>query len=302
MREGAVPETGILQARTGPGSFFLHRLARRSLSTLIGGSIVVLVLAVGLAAPLLAPYDPAEIRVMERLSSPSRHHPFGTDNLGRDVFSQVVYGARLSLLIGAFVVAISGTVGIGLGLLAGFRPRLDQFLMRLVDGMMAFPGILLAIAMMAIMGQRLSNVIIAMVVIYTPRFARVVRGVVLVIRELDYVQASRALGAADVRLMWRHVLPNAVAPIIVQATFTFAESILAEAALNFLGAGLPPDVPSWGNVIAAGRTLLHTAPWVTTFPGVAIIVTVLGLNLLGDGLRDLTDPRLRGREGARPQV
>lgn len=280
----------------------LTRLARRSLSTVIGGIIVAVVLAVAAAAPLLAPFDPAEIRVADRLSPPGAVHRFGTDNLGRDVFSQVVYGARLSLIIGTSVVAIAGTGGITLGLLAGFRPRLDHTLMRLVDGLMAFPGILLAIAMMAIMGQRLSNVIIAMVVIYTPRFARVVRGVVLVIRELDYVQASRALGAMDGRIMRRHVLPNAVAPIIVQATFTFAESILAEAALNFLGAGLPPDVPSWGNVIATGRTLLQTAPWVTLFPGIAIIVTVLGLNLLGDGLRDLTDPRLRGREGARPQI
>jgi peptide/nickel transport system permease protein len=151
---------------------------------------------------------------------------------------------------------------------------------------------------MAIMGQRLSNIIVAMVVLYTPRFARVVRGVVLVIRELDYVHASKACGATDARVLRSHILPNAVAPIIVQATFTFAESILAEAALNFLGAGLPPDVPSWGNVIATGRQFLQRAPWITLFPGAAIMATVLGLNLLGDGLRDLTDPRLRTRVAA----
>ncbi|MDR7485058.1 MAG: ABC transporter permease [Armatimonadota bacterium] len=277
------------------------RLVRRSISSVIGGAVVAAIVVVALFAPLMAPFDPVEIRVRDRLVPPNAVHRFGTDNLGRDVFSQVLYGARLSLLIGTSVVAIAGTAGIAIGLLAGFQPRLDQPLMRLVDGMMAFPGILLAIALMAIMGQRLSNVIIAMCVIYTPRFARIVRGVVLVIRELDYVQASRACGASDFRLMRVHVLPNAVAPIIVQVTFTFAESILAEAALNFLGAGLPPDVPSWGNVIATGRQLLQTAPWITIFPGVAIMVTVLGLNLLGDGLRDLTDPRLRARIAVRPQ-
>jgi peptide/nickel transport system permease protein len=277
------------------------RLARRSASAFVGGAIVTALATIALAAPVLAPFDPAEIRIAERLSPPGAVHRFGTDNLGRDIFSQVVHGARLSLFIGATVVVIAGCVGTTVGLLAGFRPRLDQILMRLVDGMMAFPGILLAIAMMAIMGQRLSNVIIAMAVIYTPRFARVVRGVVLVIREQDYVVASRALGAPDMRILHRHILPNAAAPIIVQTTFTFAESILAEAALNFLGAGLPPDVPSWGNIIATGRTLLQTAPWVTFFPGAAIIVTVLGLNLLGDGVRDLTDPRLRTRVGPRPQ-
>ncbi len=277
------------------------RLARRSISSIVGGTIVAFIILVALAAPLLAPFNPVENRIRDRLSPPNEIHRFGTDNLGRDVFSQVVFGARISLLIGTSVVAIAGTAGITIGLIAGYRPQFDQVLMRLVDGMMAFPGILLAIALMAIMGQRLSNVILAMVIIYTPRFARVVRSVVLVIRELDYVQASRALGASDLRLVRAHLLPNAIAPIIVQATFTFAESILAEAALNFLGAGLPPDVPSWGNVIATGRQLLQRAPWITIFPGVAIMLTVLGLNLLGDGLRDLTDPRLRMRVTSAPQ-
>ncbi len=292
---------GRVRSAIGP-SAFLGRLARRSISSVIGGGIVAAILLVALFAPRLAPFNPAEIRVRDRLQAPGAVHRFGTDNLGRDVFSQVVFGARLSLLIGTSVVALAGGAGITIGLIAGYQPRFEQPLMRLVDGMMAFPGILLAIALMAIMGQRLSNVIAAMVIIYTPRFARVVRGVVLVIRELDYVQASKALGASDARTLARHILPNAVAPIIVQATFTFAESILAEAALNFLGAGLPPDVPSWGNVIATGRQLLQTAPWITIFPGVAIMLTVLGLNLLGDGLRDLTDPRLRTRATASPQA
>jgi peptide/nickel transport system permease protein len=280
---------------------FVGRLAERSVSSVIGGGIVMAILLVALFAPRLAPFNPVEIRVRDRLQAPGAVHRFGTDNLGRDVFSQVVFGARLSLLIGTSVIVLAGGAGITIGLIAGYQPRFEQLLMRLVDGMMAFPGILLAIALMAIMGQRLSNVIAAMVIIYTPRFARVVRGVVLVIRELDYVQASRALGASDARMLRAHILPNAIAPIIVQATFTFAESILAEAALNFLGAGLPPDVPSWGNIIATGRQLLQTAPWITTFPGVAIMLTVLGLNLLGDGLRDLTDPRLRTRATASPQ-
>lgn len=262
---------------------------------MIGAVIVAGMLVIALGAPLVAPYDPIEINIAKRLSPMSREHPFGTDNLGRDIFSRVVYGARVSLLIGLSVVVASGAVGVLIGLAAGYHRHADRVLMRMVDALMAFPGILLAIALMAVAGQRLSNIMIAMTVIFTPRMARVVRGVVLTLRGLEYVQAAQATGARDLRVIWRHILPNALPPMIVQGTFIFAESILAEAALNFLGAGLPPDVPSWGTIIAAGRMFLNTAPWITVFPGAAIMVTVLGLNLLGDGLRDLTDPRLRGQ-------
>jgi peptide/nickel transport system permease protein len=271
------------------------RALRRSRSTLIGGVIVVIVVVTAILAPLLSPYDPQAIEVIQRLASPRRAHLFGTDNLGRDVLSRVIFGARISLAVGTLVVACAVGAGMLMGVLAGYNDRVDLVLMRALDGLMAFPSTLLAIALMAALGARLSNVIIALAVVFTPRVARVVRGVTLVLRELDYVHAAQALGARDSRVLIRHILPNCVAPVIVQATFIFAESVLAEAALSFLGVGLPPYIPSWGTIITAGRTFMQTAPWITIFPGLAILVTVLGLNLLGDGLRDLADPRLRGR-------
>ncbi len=279
-----------------PGTGGSLRAWRRAGAPAIAGAVIVLAVVLAAAlAPLIVRFDPVKLDVRSRLAAPSATHYFGTDNLGRDVFSRVVYGARLSLLIGLSVVIVAGTLGFAIGLAAGAGGRLDQLLMRFTDGLMAFPGILLAIALMAALGQQLSNVIVALVVLYTPRIARVVRGIVLVIRELDYVQAARALGASEARLFLAHVLPNSLSPVVVQVTFVFAESVLVEAALNFLGAGLPPDVPTWGTVIAAGRVFLQSAPWITLFPGLAIMVFVLGLNLLGDGLRDLVDPRLAAR-------
>lgn len=270
---------------------------RAGLPAIIGLVIVGAVVGSALLAPLLAPADPMSLDVRSRLASPSGGHPFGTDNLGRDIFSRVLYGARLSLVIGVSVVTTASALGLLIGLGAGMSARLDQLLMRVSDGLMAFPGILLAIALMAGLGQRLSNVIIALTVLFTPRIARVVRSIVLVIRELDYVQAARAAGASEFRIFRAHVIPNSLSPVIVQATFVFAESVLLEAALNFLGAGLPPDVPTWGTIIAAGRVYLQTAPWITAFPGAAIALFVVGLNLLGDGLRDIVDPRLQARIG-----
>ncbi len=275
----------------------LLRALGRSRSTLVGGVIVLAVVLIALFAPLLSPYDPLEIEVNRRLVGPAPTHPFGTDNLGRDILSRVIHGARISLTVGSLVVACSAGAGIVLGLLAGYSHRLDRILMRIMDGLMAFPTTLLAIALMAALGARLSNVIIALAIVFTPRVARVVRSVTLVLRELDYVQAAQALGARDARILARHVLPNCLPPVIVQATFIFAESVLAEAALSFLGVGLPPYIPSWGTIITTGRMFMQTAPWITIFPGLAILVSVLGLNLLGDGLRDLADPRLRGRLG-----
>ncbi|MDR7521029.1 MAG: ABC transporter permease [Armatimonadota bacterium] len=270
------------------------RTLRRSKSATIGGAIVLAMVVVALAAPVLSPYDPLEIHVPRRLTGPGPAHLFGTDNMGRDILSRVIYGARVSLLVGGLVVLSAAGAGVALGLVAGYHDRLDRILMRIMDGLMAFPTTLLAIALMAALGARLSNVIFALAIVFTPRVARVVRSVTLVARELDYVQAAQALGARDSRILARHVLPNCLAPVIVQSTFIFAESVLAEAALSFLGVGLPPYVPSWGTIITTGRMFIQTAPWITIFPGVAILVAVLGLNLLGDGLRDLTDPRLRG--------
>jgi len=266
---------------------------RAGLATIVGFGIVLAIAVLAILAPVLAPVGPLELDVRSRLAPPSPTHPFGTDNLGRDIFSRVLYGARLSLMIGLSVVLASVALGLVMGLAAGASARLDQLLMRVSDGLMAFPGILLAIALMAALGQRLSNIVVALTVLYTPRVARVVRGIVLSIRELDYVHAARAVGASEGRVFARHILPNSLAPLVVQATFVFAESVLLEAALNFLGAGLPPDVPTWGTIIAAGRVYLQSAPWITAFPGVAIMLFVVGLNLLGDGLRDLVDPRTR---------
>lgn len=273
------------------------RALRRSRSALVGGLIVLAVVLVAVMAPYLSPYDPQEIDVPRRLQGPGGAHLFGTDNMGRDILSRVIFGARISLVVGSLVVLCAGGAGIALGLAAGYVDRLDRILMRIMDGLMAFPTTLLAIALMAALGARLSNVIIALAIVYAPNVARVVRGVTLVVRELDYVQAAQALGARDARILSRHVLPNALPPVIVQATFIFAQSVLAEAALSFLGVGLPPYIPSWGTVITTGRMFMQTAPWITIFPGLAILVTVLGLNLLGDGLRDLSDPRLRGSLG-----
>ena len=274
-----------------------RRALGRSRSTLVGGLVVLAMVLIALFASLLSPYDPQDIQVPQRLLGPGRAHPFGTDNLGRDIFSRVIHGARVSLLVGSLIVVCATGAGATIGLIAGYDNRMDRVLMRIMDGLMAFPTTLLAIALMAALGARLSNVIIALAIVFTPRVARIVRSVTLVVRELDYVQAAQALGAADARILARHVLPNCLAPIIVQATFIFADSVLAEAALSFLGVGLPPYIPSWGTIITAGRTFMQTAPWITVFPGVAILLSVLGLNLLGDGLRDLADPRLRDRLG-----
>lgn len=275
----------------------VFKALRRSRYTMVGGAIVLAMFLVAVFAPLLSPYDPQGIDVIKRLTGPGGAYLFGTDNLGRDILSRVIYGARISLVIGTLVVLCAVGSGILLGLAAGYNDRIDRVLMRILDGLMAFPTILLAIALMAALGARLSNVIIALAIVFTPRVARVVRSVTLVLRELDYVQAAQALGARDARILLRHILPNCAAPVIVQGTFIFAESVLAEAALSFLGVGLPPYVPSWGTIITTGRQFMQTAPWITIFPGLAILVTVLGLNLLGDGLRDLADPRLRGRLG-----
>lgn len=271
---------------------WLRLLARRR-ATLIGLALVGGVLFVGVLSPLLAG-DPLRIDVARRLTAPGQAHWFGTDDVGRDVWSRVVYGARLSLLVGAAVVALSFVMGLGCGLIAGYYRRLDNVVMRVMDGLMAFPAIILAIALMASLGPSVLNVIVAIGIVYAPRVARIVRGSVLVIRETAYVEAARALGASDVVVIARHVLPNCLSPVIVQASFVFAAAVLTEAALSFLGVGVPPYVPSWGNILAEGRLYLQQAPWLVLYPGAAIMLTIFGLNLLGDGLRDLLDPRLRG--------
>ena len=268
-------------------------LVARRKTTLAGAALMAITLVVGLGAPLIAG-NPIHMDVAGRLAAPSHAHWFGTDDVGRDVWSRVIYGARLSLAIGAAVVAFAFVVGVPCGLLAGYYQRLDNPVMRVMDGLMAFPAIVLAIALMASLGPSVLNVIIAIGVVYAPRVARLVRGSVLVVRETAYVEAARALGVSDRVLLARHVLPNCLSPVIVQGSFVFAAAVLTEAALSFLGVGVPPFIPSWGNILAEGRLYIQQAPWLVLYPGAAIMLTVFGLNLVGDGLRDLLDPKLRG--------
>jgi peptide/nickel transport system permease protein len=266
---------------------------RKGRLIILGALLTFGPLMAGVLAPWIAPDSPTRLDPMQRLTAPTAGHPFGTDELGRDLLTQVIYGGRLSLLVGSLVVIVSTLFGTICGLSAGYLRKLDALVMRTMDGLLALPDLLLAIALMAALGPNVANVVLALGIVYTPRIARLVRGSVLVVRELEYVQAARALGATAPRTMFRHVLPSSLSPLIVQATFVFAFSILGEAALSFLGVGVPPYVPSWGNILAGGRQFMVEAPWVTLFPGFAIVVTVLGINLLGDGLRDALDPRLR---------
>jgi peptide/nickel transport system permease protein len=280
-----------------PWARWLGPLLRRRI-TLVGAVLMLAMVVTALVTPFVAG-DPGRMDVAARLAAPSRVHWFGTDDVGRDVFSRVLYGAQLSLLVGAAVVVFSFAVGVLCGLLAGYYRRLDNPVMRVMDGLMAFPAIVLAIALMASLGPSVLNVIVAIGVVYSPRVARVVRGSVLVIRETAYVEAARALGASDVTLMGRHILPNCLSPVIVQGSFVFAAAVLTEAALSFLGVGVPPYVPSWGVILAEGRLYIQQAPWLVLYPGAAIMLAVLGLNLFGDGLRDLLDPRIRGLQTER---
>jgi peptide/nickel transport system permease protein len=259
----------------------------------VGGIVLVAVVVVALASPLLTTISPTALNPAGRLAPPNGVHLFGTDNFGRDVFSRTVWGARLSLEIGFLVSALTVLVGTAVGLLAGYFRRLDTPIMRLMDSMMAFPGIVLAIGLMAALGPSKYNVMTALTVVYTPRMARVVRSIVLIIREMQFVEAVRAQGTANLRILLRHILPNCLSPLIVQGTFVFAEAVLGEASLSFLGAGTPPYIPSWGNMLGEARAYLRDAPWTMLFPGLSLTVTVLALNLLGDGIRDLLDPRLR---------
>ncbi len=258
-----------------------------------GGSVFVLFLAVAILAGWLATHQPTRLDPLNRLKPPSARNLLGTDEFGRDVYSLVVHGSRVSLLVGGVTMILTSLGGVAIGLAAGYSRRLDRVLMRFMDGLMAFPAILLAIALMAVRGPGVWNVIVALSVVYMPRTAMLIRSTVLSLRELDYVQAARALGRSDVSIASRHILPNCLAPLLVQGTFIFAYAVLAEAILGFLGVGVPPYVPSWGNVIAGGKNVIREAFWVSLFPGVALTVAGLSLNLLGDGLRDTLDPRLR---------
>ena len=263
---------------------------RRSVS--IGLVILAIIGFAAVFAPLLSPYEPNAMSVRNRLTPPGAVWWLGTDEFGRDIFTRLIYAGRVSLVVGFGVAALSSLIGIVLGLLAGFMRRLDGPISRLVDAMMAFPDILLAISLLAALGNSLFNVILALSIVYAPRIARIVRASTLVIRELAYVEAARALSVSTWRILTNHVLRNIVSPIIVQATFIFAYAMLAEAGLSFLGVGVDPDTPTWGTMINAGRQYIGTADWMILFPGIAITLCVLSLQIAGDGLRDALDPRI----------
>ena len=281
-------EAALVPSRPG----WLRRLSANG--NVVGGALVfALLLLVALTAGLLATHEPMRLDPVNRLKPPSVTNLLGTDEFGRDVWSLVVYGSRISLLVGGVTMVLTSLGGIVIGLIAGYYRRLDAIVMRFTDGLMAFPAVLLAIAFMAARGPGVWNVIFALSLVYMPRTALLVRSTVLTLRELDYVQAARALGSRDAGVALRHILPNCMAPLLVQGTFIFAYAVLAEAILGFLGVGVPPYVPSWGNVIASGKNVIREAFWVSLFPGIALTVAGLSLNLLGDGLRDALDPRLR---------
>jgi peptide/nickel transport system permease protein len=294
MTEAAVDVLAPVAAAGAPSTRprWLRRLvANRSV---VAGALILLVFVLAaLLAGVLSTHNPTRLEPAARLQPPSATHFLGTDEFGRDVWSLVLHGSRISLLVGVTTMLLTSVGGIAVGLVAGFSRRLDMVVMRVMDGLMAFPAILLAIALMAVRGPGVWNVIFALSVVYMPRTAMLIRSTVLSIRELDYVQAARALGREDAGIALRHILPNCVGPLLVQGSFIFAYAILAEAILGFLGVGVPPYVPSWGNVIAGGKNVIREAFWVSLFPGVALTLAGLSLNLLGDGLRDLLDPRLR---------
>lgn len=271
----------------------LARHLFRHLSFRIGFAIVMLLVIVAIVGPLLHASDPTAMQMRFRFRPPSARFWMGTDALGRDILARFVHGARLSLVIGLWVAILSGIAGTFFGVLSGYVRAIDSLVMRIMDALLAFPPILLAIGINAALGPQVHSVIIALSVSYIPRTARIVRASALVVRELDYVQAARISGASGLRIVLRHILPNSVGPLLVQLTFVFAYAILAEAALSFLGIGPPPPTPSWGNIIAEGRDYSVEAWWIMLFPGLGISLAALGMNLLGDGLRDVLDPRLK---------
>jgi peptide/nickel transport system permease protein len=271
-----------------------RRRFARSPSGLAGATVLLILLLAAIFAGVVAPYDPVKQDFRVEREPPSLAHPMGTDELGRDVFSRVIWGARVSLAAGAVAATIALMIGSALGMLAAFYGgRADSVIMRGMDVLLAFPYLLLAIGVVAILGPGLLTAMIAIGIVHVPSYARILRGSVLVVRSREYVEAATTLGASDLRVMGQHVLPNVMAPIIVQVTLNVGSSIIDTAGLSFLGLGTQPPTPDWGNMLASGRSELINAPWIATFPGLAILVTVLAFNLMGDALRDALDPRLR---------
>lgn len=269
--------------------------ARQHPAMAIGIAILVIMLVLALAAPILWTVDPTALATSRRNRVPGELYWFGTDQLGRDIYSRVIYGARVSLIVGFSVAILASLAGLAIGLVSGMVRWADGIIMRIVDGLMSIPPILLAIALMALTRGSVQNVIVAITLAEIPRVARLVRGVVLTLREQPYVEAAIASGTRTPNLILRHILPNTVAPMIVQATYICASAMIVEAILSFIGAGIPPSVPSWGNIMAEGRTLWQVRPHIILFPAIFLSLTVLAVNLVGDGLRDALDPRMAKR-------
>ncbi|MCL0101667.1 ABC transporter permease [Dehalococcoidia bacterium] len=271
---------------------WLTKITRKN-PTMVAGIVFVVVIAfITTAAPLFTTLDPNRLAPADRLQAPSADHWFGTDQVGRDLYSRTVYGGRISLIVGFSVAALTVTLGAVIGLVAGYFRKVDAIVMRLLDGLMAFPMVLLAIALVAILGSNMVNVIIALVVVSFPREVRVVRASVLSLREQQFVEAARAIGAPVWRILALHIFPSTLPPLIVQGTFTISIAILTEAILSFLGAGISPHIPTWGNMMSEGNYYVQVAVWAILFPGIALGLTVMGISLAGDGLRDLLDPRI----------
>lgn len=268
----------------------LHPLIQHR-SLRLGGCLLLFVVFGSIIAEFLIENSPYSMDAKNRFVSPDIHHWFGTDSFGRDVFSRVIYGSRISMGVGIGVTALTGVFGGLLGAVAGYWRTVDNFLMRAMDALMAFPTILLAVAIAAALGPSVANVIVALSITNIPRAARIMRASVLTVRETGYVQSAESIGAKNSRIVFFHVIPNSLAPFLVQLSFVFSAAVLSEAILSFLGVGISPTIPTWGSIIAEGRNYIWEAPWITIFPGVAIFIAVLGLNLVGDGLRDLLDPR-----------
>ncbi len=287
----SLPEILPPPARRG----WARQTLRRHPTIVAGGALIVLMVLIAVCAPLLTSFDPTAIAPAQRIRDPSAQHWFGTDMLGRDIYARTIYGTRISLTVGFSVAILASIAGTLVGVVAGFVRVLDTVIMRVMDGVMSVPPILLAIALMALTRASVQNVIVSIAITEFPRVARLVRGLVLSLREQPYVEAALAAGTRLPVIIWRHIIPNTLAPLMVQATFICASAMITEAILSFIGAGTPPTVPSWGNIMAEGRALWQIKPYIVFFPAVFLSVTVLAVNLLGDGLRDALDPRLAKR-------
>lgn len=272
---------------------FWKRLSKNK-AAVVGGFFVLMFIVVSLIGPLLTTQDPTHVNVLNKLKTPSAEHWFGTDNFGRDIFTRIIHGMSLTLKVGFQSVAIGGVIGVVLGIVSGYYGgKIDAIIMRIMDVLLAFPGILLALAIVSVLGGSLRNVIIAVAVFSVPAFARIVRGSTLTVRKLEYIDAVRALGASDFRIIFKHIFPNVMSPIIVQATLRIATAVLTASGLSFLGLGAQPPAPEWGAMLNDGRTYMKTAPHLILFPGIMIVLVVLAFNIFGDGLRDALDPKMK---------